>query len=205
MEVSMKKILTILVCCFLFLGVVGCSKKEEPLVEPTELGDSAKFKQEYESYNHTQNSDGKTIEMTISEKNPIDYATMNEVLNLFENGTGILYFGDPTSPWCRNVVPILLDVAKNQKIEKIYYFNTSNIEKDKNYEKLKEYLEEYLVTNNDKEKVLYVPDVYFVKEGEIVGHHRGSVNSQNDPYTPLSGNQKNELAMIYENLLKNMK
>lgn len=82
--------------------------------------DSAKFKKEYESLNE------KGIEIKISEDNPIVYADYDKLLEIIENGTGIIYLGFPECPWCRNALPVLFDVAKENKVETIYYMNILN-------------------------------------------------------------------------------
>ena len=201
----MKKWLGILMSVILMFGVVGCDTKKEEIEEPIET-DAMKFKTEYESYNHYQNSEGNSIVLSIPEDNPMVYASSTDVFNILESGTGIIYFGFPTCPWCRNIVPVLIEVAQEQNIDKVYYFDVSSIRSDdsSDYDRLKEYLNDYLESNGSGEKTLYVPDVYFIKKGEIVGHHLGSVNSQSEPYTALTESQHNELKTIYQNLIKNM-
>ena len=54
----------------------------------------------------------------------------------------------------------------------------------------------YLLENDNGEKTLYVPDVYFVKDGKIIGNHLSTVDSQTDPYTPLTEGQIKELELI---------
>lgn len=200
----MKKWLVVLLSVGLLFGMVGCNKKEENNIVPET--DAMKFKKEYESYNGNQNSEGLKIELSISEENPIVYAGFDEIMEILKNGTGIIYFGFPTCPWCRNIVPVLIDAAKEQNIDKIYYLDPSSIRDNgtDQYEQLKSYLSNYLEVNSSGEKTLYVPDVYFVKYGKIVGHHLGSVNSQTSAYTPLTDIQHSELKLIYQNLIKNM-
>ena len=83
--------------------------------------DAIKFKKEYESLNETSG-----IELNISENNPIEYADYDKLLEVIENGTGIIYLGFPGCPWCRNALPVLFDVAKENKVKTIYYMNIQN-------------------------------------------------------------------------------
>ena len=158
--------------------------------------DAEKFKNEYESLNDS------SVKMEISKDNPIEYVTIDEVFELFENKTGVIYFGFPGCPWCRNLLPVLFETAKENNVNKIYYFNPKEIRTDTNeeYNKLKSLLSEYLQTNAEGEQVLYVPDVYFVKNGKIMGHHLSTVKSQSDPYVSLTSEQKSELKEMLNEL-----
>ena len=49
-----------------------------------------------------------------------------EIFDILD-GTGIIYFGFPECPWCRNAVPVLLDAAEEVGIEKIYYIYIDNL------------------------------------------------------------------------------
>lgn len=55
---------------------------------------------------------------------PFIVQTDEEILSDIENGyTGYVYFGYPTCPYCRNTVPVLIDVLKENGIEKVLYCN----------------------------------------------------------------------------------
>ena len=158
--------------------------------------DDSKFKSEYEALNN------ENVKIEISENNPIKYLSIEEVFNFFENKTGVIYFGFPGCPWCRNMIPVLFNSAKNNNVDTVYYFNPREIRSSDNedYNKLVNILNEYLTENENGEKTLYVPDVYFVKDGKIVGHHLGTVNSQSDPTIELTSEQKQELNDIFDEL-----
>lgn len=79
--------------------------------------DSVKFKKEYEELNENG------IKLNIDKSNPIEYADYDKILEVIENGTGIIYLGFPGCPWCRNALPVLFDVAKENKVDTIYYMN----------------------------------------------------------------------------------
>lgn len=163
------------------------------------IEDSLKFKEEYESAN-------SSITMTIDEDNPIKYATFEEVEQLLTSGTGVIYFGFPNCPWCRNMIPVLFDVAKENNYDTIYYFNPRDIRNDDSseYKRLIEILGDYLL-ESEGNKVLYVPDVYFIKNGNIVGHHLSTVDSQTDPSIRLTDVQVQELSNIYQRLFDKIK
>ena len=70
---------------------------------------------------------------------------------------------------------------------------------------LKKILNEYLSEDENGQKVLYVPDVYFIKDGKIVGHHLGTVDSQADPTISLTEEEKNELLDIFNELFEKIR
>lgn len=163
--------------------------------------DGEKFKAEYEALNN------ENVNINISKNNPIKYVTLDEVFDIIQNKTGVIYFGFPGCPWCRNMIPVLFEAAKNNNIDTIYYFNPKNVKKSDNdeYNKLKEILNEYLSEDENGQKVLYVPDVYFIKDGKIVGHHLGTVDSQEDPTISLTEEEKNELLDIFNELFEKIR
>lgn len=163
--------------------------------------DGEKFKAEYEALNN------ENVNINISKNNPIKYVTLDEVFDIIQNKTGVIYFGFPGCPWCRNMIPFLFEAAKNNNIDTIYYFNPRNVKKSDNdeYNKLKEILNEYLSEDENGQKVLYVPDVYFIKDGKIVGHHLGTVDSQADPTISLTEEEKNELLDIFNELFEKIR
>lgn len=180
----MKKFLIVLSLLFL----TACSNE------------TSKFKKEYETLNDS------SVVVTIDKKATIKYLKVEEVVDFLENKTGIIYFGFPSCPWCRNILPVLIDVAKENN-QTIYYFNPKELRgsNDENFARIMTILNDYLNSNAEGEKVLYVPDVYFVKEGVIMAHHLGSVSSQKDPYVTLTLEQKEELKNIYQESLDKIK
>jgi thiol-disulfide isomerase/thioredoxin len=194
----------------------------------TTTSDAYKFRTEYaELNNQTNESNGKTYPtVELNNNNPFVYASVDDIKNLFDNGTGVIYFGFPTCPWCRNLVPVLNEAVNNTSIEKVYYYNIKSIRSSISFDdnnklvnekgddfyyylldKLDSYLTEYTIkdkNNKDydtKEKRLYAPTVVFVKEGKIIDVHEGTVDSQEDPYVVLDDKQKDELMSIFQDYL----
>lgn len=188
------KIFLIVVLTFVFTGCIRKNDTNNNL-------DSIKFKTEYEALNNN------SVVMEIDENNPIKYIEFDEVIDLLNSGTGVLYFGFPGCPWCRNMLPVLFDVAKINNVDTVYYYNPSNIRKngDDDYKQLTDILNNYLLENEEGVKTLYVPDVYFINNGEIEGHHLSTVDSQTNPFTPLTEEQINELKNIYQELFNKIR
>lgn len=108
----MKKYL-ILVVVVLSLMLVGCNKNNKAL----------EFKKEYESLNGEKSKSGKEHRsVTIDKDNPYEKVDAKEIVKKIENKeTFYVYFGDKLCPWCRSVIEKSIEVAKKNKIEKIYY------------------------------------------------------------------------------------
>lgn len=208
----MKKIMYIML---LFLFLVGCSKNN----------DATKFENEYEDLNGVTTSSGKEyLSMEISSDNIIKYNTIEEIIDIIENGTGVIYLGFPECPWCRNMIPALFEAADSTALEEIHYLNmydvrdrlsldedgniVTEVEAHEGYtellDTLSSILDDYVLTDSDGNKVntgekrIYVPIVIFVKDGNIVDYHLGTVDTQSDPYISLTEDESNKLINIYK-------
>ncbi|MDD3453016.1 MAG: hypothetical protein PHN42_01895 [Bacilli bacterium] len=223
----MKKKVIIIILLMALLSIAGFSiynnYKNKNYKESTT--DAIKFMIEYENLNNKLKADGinKHTEINIIEENVIKYSNYNEIVSVLDSGTGVIYFGYPECPWCRNAAPELVKVAKETGLETIYYFNDMSIRDQKSLDdngnvivdkegtdeyynlltRLSDYLGSYKGLNDETIKRLYVPTVVFVKEGNIVGVHIGTVESQTDPSILLNDEQREELQQIYrENMEK---
>ncbi len=101
-----------------------------------------------------------------------DIRTAEEIIGILEHGTGVVYLGFPECPWCKAYVPMLADLAVDVGIDQIFYLNvledrSNNTEE---YQKIVEILGDRLQYNNEGQRHLYVPDVVFVVNGEIIGN-----------------------------------
>ena len=166
--------------------------------------DNLRFKLSYEMANYTK-FNNKYIKVNIPINNRIKYLKQDEILKFFKSGTGIVYFGYNTCPWCRNSVPVLIDAAIINNLDKIYYVDIHGINLKEIRKELYEILDPYLREREDGTKGLSVPDVYAVKKGKIKGHHIGTVESYQDPTKGMSKKQKKELKKIYTDLIKEVK
>lgn len=172
----------------------------------TNKSDIKDFKEEYEAYNGKKTGDYTFFDVNIELNNKVSYIAEEDLLKAMDNETAIFYFGFPTCPWCRNMVEPLLKVAKDRNI-KIYYFNPKEIRSNDNktYDKLVKKVDKYLEKDENGNKVLYVPDVYFIKNGKIVDNHLGSLDTQKDPFVKLNTKQTKELENIFDKLIDKMK
>lgn len=140
------------------------------------MTDAIKFKNEYESLNNKirENSDKKIRSIDIPKDNPFVYAEASDVIKMInQEESFIVYFGFPDCPWCQAYVGILNNVAKKEKIEKIYYFDIyeAREKNTKEYKKIVSILKKYLKSDEEGNPRVYVPDVYVVVDGKIINHN----------------------------------
>ncbi len=191
-------ILLAVVLFFILKDEPNKSNNINPITE-----DTRKFKEEYEKVNSNEGA----VKITIPNNAPVKYLSSDELFTKIENKENfVVYIGFPTCPWCRNIVNVLFDTA-NDNGATIYYINARELKSSslENYNKIYELLYDYLDTDQTGNKVLYVPDVYFFKDGSIVGHHLGSVVGQTNPKILLNSTQKKELKGIYQDLFNKIK
>ena len=95
----------------------------------------------------------KEYDFTVN--NVFVYRNLDEINKILENGTGVLYLGFPECPWCRGYIPYLNEVAMNEHLDKIYYFNILNDRKNNTsgYKKTVELLNDYLKYEIDTENL----------------------------------------------------
>lgn len=120
--------------------------------------------------NNTDNIKFSKEYTSVSKDNVFVYRSKDEIINILEHGTGIVYLGYPECPWCMAYVPLLNEIAKNEGIEKIYYYNIREDRDDntKFYQKVVSILNDYLDYDEEGKKRIFVPNITFVKKGKII-------------------------------------
>lgn len=125
-------------------------------------------------------------------------------------GGHVIFFGFDTRyaecPYCVACVPLLNEVAIELGVDKILYIDIYTMRKERTaeYVLLLGYLDgavgDLLERNGLKE--IIVPDVYVVKDGEILGHHIATIKDDDDRFIyDLNDEQKEEVKAIYRDLL----
>lgn len=195
-----KKLLVIIISVFVILvvGILLITLNKDALQGTAKSPDEVKFKDEYEKLNEEVTEDGKKYpEVKLPENNLIKYSTTKDILNIFENKEdAVIYFGFPTCLYCRSAIQVLCDTAKNTELETIHYLDVE--EKDENHNKLLNTLGDELVKTDNGKKELVAPLVIFVANGRVVSYNKGTLFSQEDPYTELDASQKEGLSEIYK-------
>ena len=204
----MKKITKIILVLTVTFLLTGCVDKNS---------DAYKFKKEYESINNEKNSKGKKYRsLSIPEDNPFVYATAEDIVKkINKKETFVVYFGFKDCPWCRSVVEQLIKVAKDKKIDKIYYVDVKDIRDEKEVgengeiitkkegnkyymdltELLSNVLEDYSLTKDElkifiNEKRIYAPNVIAIGNGEAIQMETGIPEDLKDPYDTLTDKMK---------------
>jgi len=150
----MKKRIMMFVSLLSFsLLLTGCQKVEEK----DNITDAKKFALEYHE---------------VTEDNVFVYRNVDQIINIMEHGTGVVYLGYPECPWCQAYVKYLNEVAKDVGMDQIYYCNTKEVKENdmEKYRKLISLLDGYLQYNNEGEQWIYVPNVSFHINGKILGN-----------------------------------
>lgn len=109
----------------------------------------------------------------VSEDNVFVYRNIDEIIQIMEEGTGVVYLGFPECPWCQAYVKYLDETAKEMGIEEVYYFNIKEDreENTKEYKKIVELLDARLQKDDEGNKRVFVPNVSFHAEGKLVGNN----------------------------------
>lgn len=191
MNIKNKKLLGLGLCALsiiilIIIMVVRISKNN--------IRDNEKFANEYTD---------------VAKNNVFIYKDIKEIIKILENGTGVVYFGFPESTWAQIYTPILNDAAKENGIERIYYYNIKNI-RSKNtseYQKLVKILKNYLSKDDEGNKRIYVPDVYIVKDGKILSHNNETSIMINDiePKEYWTDSKKQELKTTLKAMMNEVK
>ncbi|MEA4910599.1 hypothetical protein SDC9_07916 [bioreactor metagenome] len=125
--------------------------------ELTQLSDAQKFQAEYPG---------------VAIDNRFVYRSAEEIINILKGGTGLVYLGFPECPWCQRYTVYLDEVAREQNLEKIYYYNVRQIRTDNTpeYQEMVALLGENLDKDTEGNPRIFVPDLTAVKNGEIIAH-----------------------------------
>jgi hypothetical protein len=122
-----------------------------------ELSDAQKFSKEYTS---------------VPGDNMFIYRNADEIIRIMQNGTGVVYLGFPECPWCQAYVKYLYEVAKEEGVETIYYFNIAEDRKENSdqYKEIVSLLEGNLQYDDEGNSRIYVPNVSFHIDGKLIGN-----------------------------------
>ena len=136
--VQVKKIFLIL---FTFFLLTGCDNQK----------DNKRFKEEYEKLN------GSLIDVTIPLDNYIKYIEKDDVLNIINKGTGLIFICNETSNECREMVNTLISAVDSTDLNRINYYKGDDLS----------FLSSYVDNAN-------IPLVLFVYEGNIKSYKQGT-------------------------------
>jgi len=181
----MKKLLILL-----FIGLItitGCSSIK--VSDKSRMDDNEKFSLEY----------------NVSKKNPFKYARVHDVIDLLNDGTGIVYFADSDDEKSLYYTDLILDTLNSNELNEIYYYNPSNIKENntKNYKEIVSILRDYLPEDGDSNIYLDLPNLFFVKNGKVIGHTY--IDSKYDMDDLLEDKTKKKLIKELKNVITKFK
>ena len=102
---------------------------------------------------------------------------------------------------------ILDEIASKYDLEKIYYFDPTEIREENTaeYQEILTILDEYLEKDSEGVKKLSVPNVTVVNEGSIVGNHISTITDEEGNFlTVLTTSQEEELRKIYSSMINKL-
>lgn len=182
----MKKLVALLLTFLLVL--LGCNSVEVTKVDDDIENDGIRFSKDYPS---------------VSVSNVYKYATLDNVIEIIEKGSGIIYLGFPTCPWCKEAVPVLNEAAKDRKIKEIFYYNFREIRENntEGYQTLVSLLSDYIDEDEEGNKKIGAPTVVFVQNGKIKGVHIDTVEGHDARKRKMTDEEVKQLKVIYTDLI----
>jgi thiol-disulfide isomerase/thioredoxin len=213
---------TIISLMLVLMSLVACT--QQPALPATELpATDQSVKTAFEALNGQTAANGQPyIEVHIPEDSLFVPINEEDALQLLESGTGVLIFEFPECPWCRNMMPVVDEAAKEMALSKLYTFNIRE-ERDQItlgddgelvvvnegtefYRKVLDLLGEsasvYEGLNDESIRRIYAPTVFVIVDGEVVSSHVSTIDSQTDPMVPLTVAQHQELLDIYKGMFE---
>ena len=213
---------TVISLMLVLMSLVACN--QQPALPATELPASDQsVKNAFEALNGQTAANGQAyMEVHIPEDSLFEPINEEDALQLLESGTGVLIFEFPECPWCRNMMPVVNEAAKEMALSKLYTFN---IREERNqitlgddgalvtvnegtefYRKVLELLGEsasvYDGLNDESIRRIYAPTVFVIENGKVLSSHVSTVDSQSDPFIPLTDAQHQELLDIYKGMFE---
>ena len=130
--------------------------------------------------------------------------TVKDIDKAIKDGESfVLYCGFKNCPWCNSMIAVLNDIAIQYGCD-IAYLDTrkdpswsSNMDID-DYDLFVKYFGDYLDTDSEGKKHLYVPHVFFIKDGVVVAEHPGTAPGHENASDELTGEQKEALTKTLE-------
>lgn len=177
-------LLVLVLIAIIVLVIVKANNKDEKT-------DAMKFKEEYSE---------------VADDNVFVYKDIDEIIDIMEDGSGVIYLGFPECPWCQAYVKYLDEVAKEMEIDEVYYYNIYEDRKNntENYKKIVKLLSERLQKDEDGNKRVFVPNVSFHANGKLVGNNNETSLDTNGIETPSDYWTEEEVKDLRASLVKYM-
>jgi len=108
----------------------------------------------------------------VESDNVFKIKSAKETIDILESGTGIVFIGFPSCPWCQAYAPMLNDLAKEHGVTEIAYFDIKEDRQNEtdDYKKIVSLLSAYLQLDENGNERVYVPETAFVINGTLIGN-----------------------------------
>ena len=144
----------------------------------------------------------------VGEDNLFVYKSIDNIIDILSNGTGVVFMCTPTSEWCQYYAFYLENALKTKDIKEINYLDVTEYRalNTVKYQKIVELLDSYLYVDDLNNKKIYMPDLTFVKNGNIIAHNNetslvSSETKTDDYWTQSKLNEFNNKMKEYVELL----
>lgn len=193
---SLGKVLCVLGIC---MSACSAPAPETPVEEPIQITNKIEIE--------STPADMDGYVWIDEERADFQLIPLRESIRFFkEGGSGILYYGKVNCDWCQRAVP-QLNLAARELGVTVYYVDVSDATVTyEEYEELVKCIDSTFRIDDTGEKAFFVPEVIAVKDGEVVGYHISLVDGYDITKSEqMSDSQKDELAGIYREVIKNAK
>ena len=165
----------------------------------------------YLIYNHFDKIREKEVQIDkfaseytlLDNDNIFEYSSIDEVIDVLSNETGIIFLCTPESEWCQRYALYLNNSLKKLNIDKVYYLNIKSYRQlnTTKYQRLVELLQDYVYKDDLNETKIVLPDLTFVQNGVIVAHDNETslITSDNVPEEYWNQNKINEFDLKIQN------
>ncbi len=138
----------------------------------------------------------------VSDDNLYVFTSASEVLNLLnKEEVAVILFGFPTNKWTGYYANILNEVAKELKIDKLYYYDFYEDRKDSNgtYETIVNKLKVYAPVDDEGNQDIMAPTVVIVRNG-VVKAYFDDTSMMKGITTPKEYYNENQIELIKSEL-----
>ena len=144
-------IIVVIVLATASLTAWWCMRKADQSAKKREqstaaLSDAAKFKQRYPQ---------------VADDNRFAYVSPDEIKQIFEHGSGLVFLGFKECPWCQKLAPMIDEAAKAEGLDKVYYMDIrqARANNDATYQMLVDKLKGHLAKDGSGNPRIFVPDM----------------------------------------------
>lgn len=190
----MKRLLVTLLSVFILMGCTTTTSEPSETPDSTEDIGACVFGEDCTTSEETPASELMDWEI-ISFKDSLEYT----------DGTAILFYSFDDCPYCKEAIPVLDEVLEDEDI-KIYYVHTERDEREagnSTYDEVYAYFKDTIEdAGYDR---IYMPSIFFIKDGEVVAYHVGTVDGHDPSVSTMTDEQVAELRSIFEEDIALMK